>query len=342
TDAGGSATDIGDNALVFTLISDINNDGTAVGTARIHAGPVEWRGYIRLDGDWLDIGGFGGGRTDARAINNLGVVTGNSRFTPTQSFGFRWSTDTFEMEMLFPPFGMSNAVGRDINDLGTVVGSASQSGNSTAVYWPAGSPYGINLNNHLPPDSGWTRLTSIIAIDQCGVVVGQGIREDRPGYFSGFMMVLPDHDQDADGLPDCWEAVGIDTNNDGTIDLDLPAMGANPMRKDLFVEIDAMTGRAPAANVLSRVATAFAGAPVANPNGSTGVTLHAMVDETDLPLTEYPNSFADFDNNKADHFGTPAERADANSAHILAARKLAFRYCIFANTYDNSSSSGLA
>lgn len=38
-------------------------------------------------------------------------------------------------------------------------------------------------------------------------------------------------DTDQDGLLDCWELGGLGT-------LDLPSLGANPYRKDLFVEID--------------------------------------------------------------------------------------------------------
>ncbi|TCO46329.1 hypothetical protein EV646_107354 [Kribbella antiqua] len=45
-------------------------------------------------------------------------------------------------------------------------------------------------------------------------------------------------DTDGDSLPDTWETSGYDANGDGTIDVNLPAMGANPTKKDLFVELD--------------------------------------------------------------------------------------------------------
>ena len=44
-------------------------------------------------------------------------------------------------------------------------------------------------------------------------------------------------DTDGDGLLDDWEINGYDYEGDGIIDVDLPAMGANPLRKDIFVEI---------------------------------------------------------------------------------------------------------
>ncbi len=151
-------------------------------------------------------------------------------------------------------------------------------------------------------------------------------------------------DRDRDGLLDVWETEGIDVNGDGTIDLDLPSMGANPDRKDIFVEIDAMAGREPMAQALADVVAAFDNAPVppAGEGQLGGVTLHAIVDETGLPLADWPDSFADFDAFKLNHYGTPAERASGNFSNIRTARDWAFRYCVFANTYDNSSSSGLA
>src|SRR6266508_1092787 len=47
-------------------------------------------------------------------------------------------------------------------------------------------------------------------------------------------------DADGDGLWDDWEQSGVDTNGDGSADLNLPALGANPNRKDIFLEIDFM------------------------------------------------------------------------------------------------------
>ena len=342
TDAGGAAIDYGSNDIVFTSINDINNSGQAVGSARTVDGPVIWQGYARVNGSWVHIGGPGVSRTDAFAINNLGVVTGVSRPTSSSGFAFRYFSDIDIMLELNEPSSMSRGVGLDINDLGTVVGSARRGSSTQAVYWPAGSVTGVNLNDLRPPDSGWSILTALTSVDSCGVAVGYGTRSDRPGYHSGFMIVLPEYDQDGDGLADCWEINGIDIDADGVIDLDLPAMGADPMRKDLFIEIDAMVGRAPGANVIQRVITAFANAPVTNLDGSTSITLHPIVDETNLPLRDYPNRFTDFNADKADRFGTFLERLSDNSESILASKRLAFRYCIFGNTYGGGTSSGLA
>ena len=96
-------------------------------------------------------------------------------------------------------------------------------------------------------------------------------------------------DTDDDGIPDSWEINGADTDGDGAIDLNLPAMGANPLRKDVFVEVDWMVKPSacvwlvcwtnggvlqPQRAVLDDLVGRFATAPVSNPNGSTGITLH--------------------------------------------------------------------
>ena len=100
-------------------------------------------------------------------------------------------------------------------------------------------------------------------------------------------------DADGDGLWDDWEQSGVDTNGDGTVDFNLPALGANPNRKDIFLEIDYMDctvagGDCPAGDTHSHrpklaavdaVIAAFANAPVTNPDGSTGITLHVEVDD---------------------------------------------------------------
>ena len=85
-------------------------------------------------------------------------------------------------------------------------------------------------------------------------------------------------DSDDDGLLDVWETFGVDTDNDGVIDLDLASMGANPMRKDVFVESDFLQAtdhtHAPMQSAIKEVVQSFANAPVQNPDGTSGIQLH--------------------------------------------------------------------
>src|SRR5262245_17976514 len=65
-------------------------------------------------------------------------------------------------------------------------------------------------------------------------------------------------DSDGDGLLDEWEINGIDMDGDGVIDVDLPAMGANPMHKDLFLELDWVPGFEPQRAEILKLKEAFA------------------------------------------------------------------------------------
>lgn len=95
-------------------------------------------------------------------------------------------------------------------------------------------------------------------------------------------------DSDGDGLPDIWESNGIDYDGDGSAEVDLPGMGADPQQADIFLEIDWMEkpatcllffcwgarSFAPDTAALQDVVDAFAAAPYANLDGTTGITLH--------------------------------------------------------------------
>lgn len=95
-------------------------------------------------------------------------------------------------------------------------------------------------------------------------------------------------DSDGDGLFDCWEINGYDANGDGTLEVDLPAMGADPKHKDVFVHIDYMVAQdhihEPLPPAIQKVVSAFDQAPVSNIDGKTGIHLHVDFGY-DAPLT---------------------------------------------------------
>ncbi len=170
-----------------------------------------------------------------------------------------------------------------------------------------------------------------------GTAIVGAVWDDAPAESSGSAYVFGSgvSDTDDDGLLDSWETQGqgIDVNGDGTIDLDLYALGARPNHKDLFVEIDCMTGHTPTG--LTPVVTTFSSAFVPNPDGTTGINLHLQIDETNLPLSSgwlISNWPPQFDTYKNQYFGSPAERGSPNATQILTAKRTAFRYCLYANT----------
>jgi uncharacterized repeat protein (TIGR01451 family) len=88
-------------------------------------------------------------------------------------------------------------------------------------------------------------------------------------------------DSDGDGLLDGWELNGYNADGDGTIDVNLPAMGANPGRKDLFLEIDCLVAvnhtHCPVQGAIQSDVQAFANAPVPNTDGTSGIQLHVDI-----------------------------------------------------------------
>jgi hypothetical protein len=147
-------------------------------------------------------------------------------------------------------------------------------------------------------------------------------------------------DTDGDSLPDDWETNGYDANGDGTIDVDLPAFGASPTKKDLFVEMDYMSGLLTTTTGLDRIVQVFATAPVSNPDGSTGIAIH--LDAGAAAGTAYNlgggNEVPYDDNLQPSGSQTEAIK----TAHFAPARAAVFHYMLWADSYDNGCSSGQA
>jgi hypothetical protein len=142
-------------------------------------------------------------------------------------------------------------------------------------------------------------------------------------------------DSDGDDILDTWERSGYDPDGDGTLEVNLPALGADPYRPDLLLEVDIMQGldNHPRAAVFETVRQAFAAAPLMNPVSPSGVNL--IVDTTGtVPFTWFVdfgprrpawNQYVDFYALKAVHFD---ERRRGRLYH----------YCIWGNMRENRSS----
>ena len=174
-----------------------------------------------------------------------------------------------------------------------------------------------------------------------------------------------DADSDGDALLDDWETNGIDFDGNGTVDLDLPAFGADPQHKDMFIEIDYMVlggvgghTHKPKPEALQTMIDTFENAPLTNPDGVNGVHMHidagpdsimnpvtgelwgalsrsnALAHDEDLGTGSNPYDWSEFDAIKG--VGVPGsfgiERGDA------------FHYCIFAHDLSAAltSTSGIS
>ncbi|MEU7838188.1 CARDB domain-containing protein [Nonomuraea sp. NPDC049129] len=153
-------------------------------------------------------------------------------------------------------------------------------------------------------------------------------------------------DSDQDGLLDDWETNGIDYDQDGTVDLALnqPPYNADPNRKDIFVELDAMfcvASYCPRSRELDPTAIAQVVAAFA----AHGITLHVRTGERAAEVerisfdTDSPgalNDFADLKFGDPDlpcdgNFGDVLDRLSRNCENILGAKRLVFRYALSAH-----------
>jgi len=151
-------------------------------------------------------------------------------------------------------------------------------------------------------------------------------------------------DTDGDGLLDGWEICGYDEDGDGTMDVNLPALGANPLRKDIFVEVDYMVqygpcqagacvahSHQPKDDAIARIVQAFAGAPVSVSGGLPGIALHVDVSDAiphqdTLQPTNETWNWSGFDRIKATNFDPRRERI--------------FHYVVFAHDLGGDIASG--
>ena len=153
-------------------------------------------------------------------------------------------------------------------------------------------------------------------------------------------------DTDGDGLDDGDEVLGT---TDG---LDLPGLGANPLRKDIFIEYDWLDdsndcgahSHRVTPEVAERLVRAFAEAPVDNPDGSTGIVVHQDYGQggnmTGGNLVPDDDGFIDGGVTN----GLDADFDAKKSAHFDPARRGYFHYAILAHRYlgGSTSSSGVA
>ena len=134
---------------------------------------------------------------------------------------------------------------------------------------------------------------SINAAQTSGVVVfNPPIPANGGTAYFGLELAIPSQcpDMDGDGLCDDWETNGLNVVVNGlNVFVNLPAMGADPRHKDIFILADYMVdpglcipilgcffghSHQPKLDAIALVTQAFANSPLNNPDGTTGVHLH--------------------------------------------------------------------
>lgn len=314
-------------ATVHTQSIAINNEGHVLG------------GRVDNGGAWVMREGsthfLGGSTTIVPTSLNDDCTASGYVFLSGVWRASRWVWNGASMQHIShqPLPGFTHGFGYAVNRDGIMVGYAS-GGESRAAMWSAGGDP-IDLNSLIDPESGWV-LRQARGINDDGVIVGFGDLHGQP-YRAFMLRPSVEADTDGDGLLDAWEIDGIpyDDGAGGTAYYTLP--GADPLRKNLYVELDLMAGLSFSDTSAEMVKFAFAAAPVPNPDGSTGITLHIDIDEANLPFvaTWQTNGCwpLDFDAYRAAHFGTAAERATPAPFALLEAKAKAFRYSVGAERF---------
>jgi len=341
--------------------------GNRIGTTPVGNGGVG----VFVSGYWNFIGGTNAGEGNVIAYNGSalkqrghGIVIADGEHNPILG-NLIWTNSGRGIDLGNDSFTVNDIQDGDTgaNDLQNypVVTQVSFSGSHHSITWTLNTktnrPYRIEFFGNSAPDaSGFGEGQQFFAggdinSDTNGVVEHESHFPATAQFITFTATDLQDMntsefspvDTDGDAIADAWETRGIDYNENETIDLVFT--NANPKHKDVYVEIDAMAGRAPNMNNLNRVLVGtgrgdgFNNAPkelVQNPNGRKGVKLHLELDETNLPFQTWTNSdnFVEFDLLRAIRFGTVAQRGNTNA---LAAKAMTYRYCIFANTVPGAS-----
>jgi hypothetical protein len=141
-------------------------------------------------------------------------------------------------------------------------------------------------------------------------------------------------DSDGDNLLDSWERSGYDANADGIIDVDLPALGADPDHRDVLLELDVMDNIQfpPGPDVFNGLREVYRSAPVLNPLSDSGINL--ILDTSGKPCLQAPTGglVCSFQTVCFDAFGASAAAGCANSITLSEARFSALK----AQSFDDA------
>jgi len=162
---------------------------------------------------------------------------------------------------------------------------------------------------------------------------------------SAFAYKLPNTadtlDSDGDSLLDSWEEKGFDANGDGTVDIDLAALGCKKWRRDVLLEVDVMNGLTnppiPTAGgtpgAFDAAKAMFAAAPIINPGPDDGINM--IIDSSGtIPFSQV----VDFNVVDNPMLGI-ANFATVKAANFNAAiRGNIYHYAVWVNARANGSS----
>ena len=191
----GSLTDLGTLGGDSSIAHAINDQGMIVGSAAL-ADNMTQHAFLWHNGMMSDLGTLGGSGSQAFGLNDSDQVVGVSDTSAGEPHATLFTLNASGQVVSRTDLGvLSNtfSYAYDINDSGQVVGTS----DSRAFLWENGTM--SDLNNMIPAGSGWL-LTKALAINNDGIIVGEGKHNGLP---RAFMLVC--------------DILG-DLNGDGTVD----------------------------------------------------------------------------------------------------------------------------
>jgi len=149
---------------------DINNtaDPAVVGATEIS---VDRYAFLWKSGAITSLGTLGGAFSEPFAVNDFEQVVGLSRDATGTMHGFVWYAGEWT---ILPTLGGPATIPKDINNLGEVVGESDPpTGERHAFLWNTEGEM-LDLNNLIPPQSGW-ELIHASGVNDNRQIVGWGI-----------------------------------------------------------------------------------------------------------------------------------------------------------------------
>lgn len=261
------------------------------------------------------------------------VVVGQSSKLPGSQRAFRWTADDLMIDLGTLGGAFSTALG--VDGAGRrIVGSSQPAANQNRAFLWSPELGMVDLNTYLAALgtdlTGWVLERAVATSDDGTVIVGDG----KLNGFTRSWIVNLERDTDADGLLDSWETDGVPYKDSLGAVQRLVLPNADPLEKNMYIEVDGMQGHTLTPGTDLLLFQAFTDAPVANPLGVDGISLHIDEDDDDLPLIPvwqtdgcWPLTFNAV---REAHFGTFDERSDPDSEALLKAKAKAYRYCVVA------------
>jgi probable HAF family extracellular repeat protein len=182
----GTKVDLGVLSGYYSSANAINNSAIIVGESSVE-GTTNTQAFIYTN-TIMPMGTLGGDYSSAKSINDAGVVVGESTeviggVTNLQAFIYQNGSMT-SLSAQAAVLGADSSSASAINNLGQIVGSIGL-GQLTQAFLFDGTNI-VNLNQYIPPTSGFANLSSAFGINDQGQIIGAGTLTN--GDYHGFLL----------------------------------------------------------------------------------------------------------------------------------------------------------